>query len=76
MELTRHGVRNLDRIGKRKWKAIALREEATELEQRATGRLLLAEEWQKRANALRSEAAKLQVEAVDKRAEAEKLCPR
>lgn len=74
-KLTRHGVRDLSHLGSKCRKAEKLRAEADELEARAKGRLFLAAEWQKSADELREVARKLQIEAADKRAEAETLCP-
>lgn len=62
----RHGVRDLDamygrkRNEERKQALIkaALEAEASELEKSAASRLLLAEEWQKRADTLRSEISR------------------
>lgn len=63
---TRHGVRDLDSVFTKKRalerRKAAAEAEATELEKSAASRLLLAEEWQKRADTLRAEAEK-QVEA-------------
>jgi len=67
---TRHGVRDLDSVFAKKRaleraveRRAAAEVRATELEKSATSRLLLAEEWQKRADTLRAEAAEKQAEA-------------
>lgn len=70
----RHGVRDLDAVFSRKRREEKQREqleaEAVELEKSAASRLLLAEEWQGRANTLRAEAAEKQAEAARKREQA------
>jgi len=75
-KLTRHGVRDLNHLGSKRFKAEKLRAEADELEQEASRKAKISIWARRRADEIDNEVSALRKQAASLQMEAETLCPR